>query len=88
MIKLFPMILLLFLIFLPGAPYQAQATLHVIVKEIQPGKGNINVAVFASKNDFLKRPVMAQTRKAEAGTLEFSFAIPPGEYAKIGRAHV
>jgi uncharacterized protein (DUF2141 family) len=75
------MVILLFLTFLAGAPRQPQSVLHVIIKDIQPGKGNINVAVFGSKNDFLKRPVLAQTQKARAGTLEFSFAIPPGEYA-------
>lgn len=79
--KTFPMILLIFLAFLAGTPHQPQQTLHVTIKDIQPGKGNINVAVFGSKNDFLKRPVMAQTKKAGAAMLEFSFVLPPGEYA-------
>src|SRR5579859_3327875 len=74
------MLFLFFLLLFGSRPLQP-ATLHVVVQNVQTGKGSINVAVFGNRSDFLKRPVTAQIRKADTGTLEFSFAIPRGEYA-------
>ena len=57
------------------------ATLHVTVRHIQVGKGTINVAVFNNKKDFLHTPVAAQSRRADAETMEFSFDLAPGDVA-------
>ncbi|GGA97886.1 DUF2141 domain-containing protein [Puia dinghuensis] len=75
------MFTLLFLLLFARRSAPNQTALHVIVQNVQVGKGTINVAIFNDKNDFLKKPVAAQIRKADSVTVEFSFPIAPGEYA-------
>jgi len=71
--------ILFLLLLLPGC--QSQVSLHVIVHNVQIGKGSINVALFANKKDFLKTPVTSQIKKADQVTMEFDFTVPPGDYA-------
>jgi uncharacterized protein (DUF2141 family) len=75
MAKLYLIILSLSMLFAP------KEKLHIIVKDIQTGKGNINVAIYDNKNNFFKIPFAVDTTPASADSLEFSFDIPAGEYA-------
>lgn len=57
------------------------ATLTIVVKNIQPGKGSVVLAVFNSADHFLKKPVAQQAVKATNGTMQASFSLPQGSYA-------
>ena len=58
-----------------------QATVKIVVQNVQPGKGSIIVSIYNDEGDFLKKPMASQTQKANGQVMEFSFDIPPGEYA-------
>ncbi len=61
----------------------AQTTQKIVVKvtHITSTEGNINVAVFNSKESFLGKPYAKDGRKAKKGTLAFSFDVPAGTYS-------
>jgi uncharacterized protein (DUF2141 family) len=52
--------------------------LTILVKNVQPGKGSIVLALFNSPGGFLKKPVAQQVSKADKSTMEISFTLPEG----------
>ncbi len=61
--------------------FPANVEFHIIVNNIEVGKGNIEIALYDSKKDFLNKPFIGKIVPASADSLEFSFEIPKGEYA-------
>ncbi len=55
--------------------------LNIIIKNIQVGKGNIDIAIYNDKNNFFKKPFAEETKPASAENMVFSFDLPAGEYA-------
>ena len=62
-------------------PFGGQTTIRVTVQNIQVGQGSIAVAVYGSSGDFLKKPLAAQRRPAGQSNMDFTFDLPPGQYA-------
>ena len=63
---------------LSGLPLNAEAelaTLGIVVRELEPATGKVEVSLFNSAEDFLKKPVLQQTREVAGETeLRFEFA--------------
>lgn len=56
--------------------------LVIDVQNIQPGEGNVLVALYDSENNFLKNHCFGKVAKAVLGEVSFVFEdIVPGEYA-------
>ena len=75
MTKIFLITILLFLY------HPQKIILHVIVKNIQKGKGDIDIAIYDNKANFFKKAFAEETLPANADSLEYSFYISTGEYA-------
>ena len=58
-----------------------QTALKVIVQNVQVGKGSIVVSLYNEEKDFLNKPMASQTLKATEPIMQFSFSVPPGDYA-------
>ncbi len=72
------LILLLLSTFAPRSP---EPELHLLVTNIQRGKGSISVAVFQDQEHFFKVPLVSKTVRATADSLSFSVPLAPGTYA-------
>jgi uncharacterized protein (DUF2141 family) len=70
-----------FIPFLLVSFLEKSSTLTVDVKNVQVGKGTIVVEIWNDEKTFLKKPLVAKSRKADNQSLEFSFELPEGEYA-------
>ncbi len=70
-------------IFLPAIPGPQSGTvpLTVLVKNIERGKGNIDIAVFNNEETFLKAPMDSDIVAASGDSLEFTFRLSKGTYA-------
>lgn len=55
--------------------------MKVIVQNVQVGKGSIVVSLYNEEKDFPNKPMALQTLKATNSIMQFSFAVPPGDYA-------
>ncbi len=58
-----------------------QAALKIVVRNIQPGKGNIVVDIYNDEKLFLKKPVVSATQRASGSSMVFAFNVPAGNYA-------
>ena len=76
---------LLFLCFLPVAGQAEFLKLTVNITGIDPAEGNLEVSLFDSAENFLKKPWSQKVGKiAEDGTSSVSFsALPAGEFAVV-----
>ncbi|HZY36021.1 MAG TPA: DUF2141 domain-containing protein [Mucilaginibacter sp.] len=75
------MLKLAFALLLSGLLFTDQASLKIVVRNIQVGKGSVVVEVYNDEKLFLKKPLVSETRKAGSATMEFSFNVPAGMYA-------
>lgn len=74
------------LLALPLATATAQAaTLGIDVEGVETPTGKVEVSLFTSAEDFMKRPYLQQTQLVEGRAgLRFEFAgLPPGEYGVV-----
>lgn len=55
--------------------------LKITVKNIQPNKGQVVLAVFENEKKFLIKPVASKTVKAGGKSMDFIFNLPQGSYA-------
>ena len=76
---------LLVLCFIPVAGQAELLKLTVNITGIDPAEGNLEVSLFDSSENFLKKPWSQKTGKiAEDGTSSVSFsALPAGEFAVV-----
>ena len=58
-----------------------KATLTVVVKNVQPGKNSVVVEIWNDEKMFFKKPFATKAMRADSSVLEFSFELPPAEYA-------
>ena len=56
-------------------------SLTVIARNVQVGKGSVVVEIWNDEKEFLKKPFVAKSLKADLQTLKFDFELSPGEYA-------
>jgi uncharacterized protein (DUF2141 family) len=71
--------LLFFLIFLI-APVQ-ENTLTIHITGVQPGKGNVMVALFTDEQTFLVKPQWSHSKAASTGKMVIRISLPHGNYA-------
>jgi uncharacterized protein (DUF2141 family) len=64
-----------------GSLYANDDTLTVIAKNVQVGKGTVQVAIWNDEKLFLKTPFLSMTLPADSSSIRFSFVLPDGEYA-------
>ena len=64
-----------------GAFVSHDSKLEVTVNNIRVGKGNVAIAIYDTKEKFLKTPVAGSNVKASDQAIDFSFDIPDGTYA-------
>ena len=58
-----------------------KTTLTIIVKNVQPGKNSVVVEIWNDEKTFFKKPFSTKALQADSSALEFSFELPPAEYA-------
>jgi len=58
-----------------------KSNLCVVVKNIQPGEGNIIVEIYNSEENFLNKAIVTKKTSASNKSLEFTFELPNGSYA-------
>ena len=71
------------LLFLAALPASA-APLTITVEGIRNGKGDIRLSVYASPAEWPDHSAHNQVKSAKAGSVVFTFDLPPGTYAVNG----
>jgi uncharacterized protein (DUF2141 family) len=76
---------LLIPLLLPVCAQAQLATLGVVVAGLEPPAGKVEVSLFTSEQDFMKKPFLQQTQEAAgAHELRFEFAgLTEGEYGVV-----
>jgi uncharacterized protein (DUF2141 family) len=64
-------------LFLPGR----NATLTVVARNVQVGKGPVIVEIWESEEMFFKKPIATQSLEPDRDPLRFSFDLKEGRYA-------
>ncbi|MEJ8566743.1 DUF2141 domain-containing protein [Elongatibacter sediminis] len=80
-----PMFALLALLALPLTASAQLANLHVLVTQLEPATGKVEVSLFDNAEDFMKKPFLQQTLPVDGNSeLQFEFAgLVDGAYGVV-----